>query len=717
MAERGKRITSLAITLGLVGLNLIAFNALLGSSSVRLDLTEDGLYSITPATKRLLRSLDENVVIYGYFSERTHPKLAPLVPQIEDMLAEYEAVSRGRVEVEILDPSEDPEVEREVRDRYGVESTPFALASKYETGIVNAYFALVIRYADEYVRYGYRDLIEFEALPDGDIEVWLRNLEYDLTRGIKKAVYGFRGGAELFERVQGPVRFTALISPDTLPELFQDLPEAIRGAARELEEKGGDKFEYIELDPSSDDPAAIEAVEHFGVRPMSLSFFGDAEPFYLYGFLETETRFEQLVLTGEGITAAEIRETIENSLRRQTPGFLKTVGVVTPEPMIPPELMMQLQMQGRTPPQPPPEFEQIRELLRLDYEVRDVDLDQPVPTDVDLLLLLKPKDLDEVAVYNLDQYLMRGGRVILCSGRFEADLGGQSLSIVPVDSGLDDWLAHFGLEIEPTMVLDEQNQPMLVPDVEMTAFGARRTLRLEPYPYLVHIDRKGLVDREVAARLEAVGLYWGSPIHVDREAAGDLEVIELLRSSERSWTDADQNMPIEVIRYGYEVPEEGTESMLMGVALSGRFPSYFAGKEPPRREQPAAAGEDDSEEAGTPPAEIPLQASPETRLVVVSSSEFVSDLVAIALQTLNSGFFDENLAFVQNLIDWTTLDNDMLEIRSRDATTRRLAQVTTATEASIETASYLAVAAFLLALAAYRLWRRRNSIPVVGVQR
>jgi len=711
MSERRKRITTLSVTVGLVGLNLIAFNALLGATSMRVDLTEEGVYSITPATKRLLRSLEEKVTIEGYFSERTHPKLAPLVPRIEDLLQEYRAVSRGSVEVEIRDPSADAELERDIRDRYGVESTPFRLASKYETGIVNAYFAIVIKYGDQYVRYGFRDLIEVEPLPDGDVDVRLRNLEYDLTRGIKKAVYGFRGAAELFERVEGVVRFTAVMTPDTLPELLSEVPAAVRGAAAELEEKGGEKFEFVELNPQTSEQDAAVAAQHFGVRPMSLGLFDEGRPFYLYGFLETPQGVEQISLATENASAASIREAVEDSLRRQTPGFLSKVGVVAPEPMIPPELMMQLQMQGRMPPQPPPEFEQVQKLLELDYAVESVKLDDPVPTDVDVLLVLKPRSLDETEVFHLDQYLMRGGRVIVCLARFAADVSAQRLDVVPVESGLDDWLAHFGVNVDKTLVLDDQNQPMLVPDTESSFMGLRR-LRYEPYPYLVRVTGKGLVERQVAGDLDSVGLYWASPITLDAQEQEGLRAIELLRSSDRSWTDPEAQHAIDVIRNGYEVPAEGTEARLLGVALSGEFPSYFAGKEPPR---PQPSGEEGSDDEKTAEAtEVPLERSPDTRLVVVGSAEFLSDFVATMLGTLEGGFFDENLVFVQNLIDWVNLDNDMLTIRSRGAGVRRLAQVATGTEKTIELLSYVAVLAALVSLAVYRTWRRRTSLPLVA---
>jgi ABC-2 type transport system permease protein len=711
-----QRFLSLAITVALVALNLMALNYLIsGWSTARLDLTEEGLYTISPATERILTSLDEDLTIYGYFSHRTHPKLAPLIPEIVDLLDEYRAVSRGRVHVEILDPGEDEEAEREAADRYGVTSSPFRLASKYESGIVNAYFSLVIRYGDQYERYGFSDLIEVEMTPDGDIDVSLRNLEYDLTRAIKKVVYTFQGTADLFERVDEPVRFTAVMTPDKLPDILAETPEAVRTAAQELQAKGGDRFVYEELDPSTDEALAAQLQQQYGMRPMSMGLFSD-ESFYLYGLLEVGGRLEQLILTSESITAASVREAIEASLRRNTPGFMTTVGVATSDPPeIPPQVRMQLQM----PPQPPPEFEEIKRFLEQDYAVRDVSLDAAggVPAEVDVLLVLKPQDLAEEAVYNLDQYLMRGGRVIVAGGNYNADFGSQGLSVVPVSSGLDDWLAHFGVEIGKELVLDDRNQSLPLPEVRYTSLGAVRTWTMAPYPYLVQVREDGFADRDITASLDSVGIYWGSPLAVDESATGDdVEVLPILRSSELSWTSDDLG---QVAYVDYEVPEEGLEPRLLAVALSGRFDSYFKDRPAPGAESPPAPdvpGDEsapDDEEEPARPVSVPLERSPETRLIVIGNAEFLSDFVARSIGQMEGGFFTENLRFAENLIDWSSLDNDMLEIRARGLVSRRLNRMSEGMEATIEAVSWIIPVGLLAALAVFVFWQRRNAVPLL----
>ena len=715
MPNRKQFFLSLGLTIVLAALNLIALNYLLaGWSTARLDLTSDRRYSISAATKRILANLDEELTIYGFFSERTHPKLAPLIPELTDLLEEYRAVSGGQVNVEIVDPGGDEAAEQEAAERFGVRSAPFRRASKYESAIVNAYFAVVVKYADQYVRYGFAELINVQTAPDGDIEVRLRNPEYDLTRAIKKVVYGFRSTHELFDRVKEPVRLSVVWTPETLPELFAETPDKVRAAARELQDTGGEMFVFEEIDPSNDEQLQNEVYERWGARPMALGLFDEGE-FYLYGILEVGGQLEQIVLTGEAISAASVREAVESSLKRHTPGFLKTLGVVTSDP---PELPHDVRMHMQLPPPPPPEYEQIKLLLREDYQVEEVNLEARggVPSDVDILLVLEPRDLSDLAVYGLDQYLMRGGRVVLFSGNYDVKFDQMGLNITPLETGLEDWLAHHGISIEPTLVLDDRNQALPIPEVRQTPFGTIQEWSLVPYPYLIQVRDDGFRRSEITGGLDAVGVYWGSPLTIDAEIAGDLEILPILQSSKVAWTDDD------VSRVGfvdYEVPDQGTESYLLAAALSGKFKSYFAGRPVPVRtpaQHDSPLGEED-EALPIPVTEVTLEESPETRLVVVGNAELLSDFVAQALGQIDGGFFEENLRFAQNLVDWVSLDNEMLGIRTRGAATRRLVRTERPTQLALEWTNYLVPVLLLAFLGIYLRVKRRRVSPVTSAGR
>ena len=65
-------------------------------------------------------------MIRGYFSAQTHPLLAPLQPQLRDLLREYEVAGQGKVKVEFVDPQESSESEQEAGEkiRYPTRTLP-----------------------------------------------------------------------------------------------------------------------------------------------------------------------------------------------------------------------------------------------------------------------------------------------------------------------------------------------------------------------------------------------------------------------------------------------------------------------------------------------------------------------------------------------------------------------------------------------------------------
>ena len=54
--------------------------------------------------------------------------------------------------------------------------------------------------------------------------------------------------------------------------------------------------------------------------------------------------------------------------------------------------------------------------------------------------------------------------MILCSGNYTVDLP-SGLQISPDDRGHGDWLAHIAVTVDPTLVLDDRNQPLTIPEV------------------------------------------------------------------------------------------------------------------------------------------------------------------------------------------------------------------------------------------------------------
>ncbi len=101
-------------------------------------------------------------------------------------------------------------------------------------------------------------------------------------------------------------------------------------------------------------------------------------------------------------------------------------------------------------------------------------------------------------------------------------------------------------------------------------------------------------------------------------------------------------------------------------------------------------------------------------MLIVGNAAFLSDFVARALGPMEGGFFAQNLRFLENAIDWMSLDSDMVGIRSRGVAARRLDRTEKRAQMTIESSNYLIPAIVLLSVAFLRHWRRRHVTPLVS---
>ena len=275
-AAKRRMATVLAVVL--VVANALALNLWLSQvHRARLDLTQDGLYSLSSSTKQIVASLDEPMLIRGYFSEKTHPQLAPLVPQLRDLLEEYRVAGNGKVKVEFVDPTDDDNAKREAKDRFDISSTPLRFATTTEKSIVDAYFSIGIAYGDQHVVLGIDDLIQTRSVEIGSVEITLKNPEYELTRAIKKAVSSFSSVDQLFAGMPGKVELTAYLTPDTLPERWKNAPELMKKVVDGLQKQAGGKLDYKTVAPAGD-AQMKQLFDDYGLRPYQ--DFGSDKVYY-----------------------------------------------------------------------------------------------------------------------------------------------------------------------------------------------------------------------------------------------------------------------------------------------------------------------------------------------------------------------------------------------------------------------------------------------------
>jgi ABC-2 type transport system permease protein len=577
---RGLRFNS-QLAASLLGVNLLLLNTwLYPLQGLRVDLTEQQEYTLSQTTKDLLANLQEPLLIRGYISERSHPLLNPLRPSVDDLLREYEVAGDGKVTAEVVDPASDPEIEAEAAQNYNIQPVPFQVADRYQNAIINSYFDILVRYGDQNVVLSFRDLIEVEPQRDGTINVRLRNLEYDLTSAIKKTVYGFQSVESVLSAITDPVQFTLFVTPDLLPAELQEAPATIEKVGKEIADSSDGKFNFTVVNP--DDPNSgvtrQQLLEQYGLQPFSVSLFS-TDSYFLHMVLANGDNV-QVLYPSSDLSEGAMRSAIENGLKRTTSGFLKTVGLWTPPTTPTQDMFGQMQ-------QPLASWNNIQQHLSQEYTVQPVDLStgQP-PADIDTLFVVMPQNLTDKERFAIDQFLMRGGSVIVAAGNYKIDIDPmtQGLAAMPVENGLREMLLHYGIDVQQAMVLDEQNQPFPVPRVrEVNGFQVQEIEAIN-FPFFIDVRQDGMArDEPIVAGLPAVTMGFASPVVLDPEKNANRETATIMNSTANSWLRTNTDIQPDLVQYperGYAVEGE-MKSYPLAVVAQGTFESFFKDKPSP----------------------------------------------------------------------------------------------------------------------------------------
>jgi len=668
------------ILTGLLVANFFVLNFWLAPIGVlRTDLTANQIYSISPATKSYLSRLQEPLLIRGYFSAKTHPLLAPLVPQIRDLLEEYGVAGKGKVKVEFIDPQDKPELEQEAGEKYGIRPVPFQTASRYQTAVTNSYFDILVKYGDSYETLGFQDLIEVKSEGDTKLEVELRNPEHDITRSIKKVLSSYQGGGNLFTGISHPVVFHGYMSADSvLPKALVELKVKLHDVLDALKEQGGEKFSFDFADPEANGGAlASKLSQTFGMQPMVAGLLS-TETFWFYMTLESGGEQVQVALPST-LDSAALKSSIEATLKRFSKDMLKTVALYTP-PSQPGMAQYGMPPQGNT-------FQMLSQFAGQEHRVKSVDLKNgQVDPEADILLVVSPEQLDDKQLFAIDQFLMQGGTVILATSAFDVHLQGR-LAAVEKTSGLEDWLASYGLTLGHSMVLDQQNAAFPVPvDRQVGGFSVRET-HLVNYPYFVDIRPDGMNRKNgLLSGIDQLSMTWASPVTIDPAKNAKRKVVKLLQSSEGSWVSDRSEIQPDFRRYGENGFAQGKAvgRQVLGVMVEGEFDSWFKGKTSPlvvaARKQAEEVKEKGDEQGDTSskedkPAVIGrvLGHSPNSaRIILISSNTFLADTSLELASGAGGTRYLNPLQLMANCIDWSLEDRDLLSIRGHGHFARTL---------------------------------------------
>ncbi len=216
------------LLLTLVSATVIFFAARV--SHMRLDWTEDGIYSLSDSTSSILNQLDEPVMVHAYITTDLPQPYGRLHRFIEDMLMAYHDAGGGKFGYDIIDPASDANVAASLNALH-IPKVRVQVIEDDQAQVKQGYLAIVIEYLDSK-----------ETIPVVQGEA---GFEYLLTRKIKKLT---GKGREKIGLVSG---FGA-----------HGL-----GRLKRLQQVAGDDYEFVDVSPDVQAiPADVQTLLVAGVR-------------------------------------------------------------------------------------------------------------------------------------------------------------------------------------------------------------------------------------------------------------------------------------------------------------------------------------------------------------------------------------------------------------------------------------------------------------------
>lgn len=135
-------------TIILVTVIVIIVNILSENYYFRLDLTEAKEYTLSKATRNILKSVDKPITVTAYFSKDLPPNIGNIPGNLKDMLIEYGSRSKGMVVYKFVNPNGNEELEKEAVNK-GIQPLMINVREKDQVKQQKAYMGAIVSMGEE----------------------------------------------------------------------------------------------------------------------------------------------------------------------------------------------------------------------------------------------------------------------------------------------------------------------------------------------------------------------------------------------------------------------------------------------------------------------------------------------------------------------------------------------------------------------------------------
>jgi ABC-type uncharacterized transport system involved in gliding motility auxiliary subunit len=305
--------------------------------------------------------------------------------------------------------------------------------------------------------------------------------------------------------------------------------------------------------------------------------------------------------------------------------------------------------------------------LKRDFEVKQVNMDvDKIDDDIKVLLVIHPKEIKDTALYALDQFIMRGGKLVACLDAMCLVDQNRQNAMMPMPGGpsnLEKLLKAWGLTFDTTKVV-----------ADMSYARQLRGPNGQPQlmPTYLFVTKQGINQDDVLTSqvdellLPGTGHFTGDPV-------SGLTLTTLLNTTEKSELVDGMMAQFSGQKIVDDFKASGTAYKL-AVRLTGKFKTAFPdGKPKSESDSDSDDKKDESKDEKKDDGTV-KETKDENAVTLVADADWLYD--AFSVEVLN--FFGQkvlrprngNLNLAQGLMEQLSGDQNLIAIRSRGTLNR-----------------------------------------------
>ncbi len=469
----------------------------------------------------------------------------------------------------------------------------------------------------------------------------------------------------------------ALKGPDQI-RYFNNYYQFVRSLLDEYVAAADGMIELGVIDPRPFSDEEAQALR-YGLQRFQIT---EDESFFFGLAMQTQFGIEKVIPffspDRQNFVEYDISSLIDSCVERE-----KTkIGIVSSLPVMGDDvsgyMAQMMRMQGQ---QPKPAWTFVDQ-LRKGYEIVKIESDVEEIKDIDILLVIHPKDLPEKTMFAIDQFVLKNGRAIVfvdpyCFMDQPDQKSMQERTMHTANSNLDRLFRTWGIEMsenvfagDRTLALKASLSPNQMPE-KVIGF-------LNLVPGCFNSESVVTTDlNQVRVLMPGILKEIENGDKEDGEPGGEVERVPLIMTTDRgnSWS-VDNQFEIMALNPSALIQKfvDGREPVNMGYMLTGKFKSAFPeGVEFKVEEQKghnphgAVSDPDNSGEESNTTIKLTglTESEGESAVIVFSDVDFISDMVAYQDSLFGKVVVGDNGTLLLNAVEDLSGSSDLISIRSR----------------------------------------------------